>query len=168
MAVNFSGVDLKLYYDANTAVNIPIFTLLGLPPFLLCLLCLLALVMANKINGKICLLLINIFSAEIHNWFIFFILYLGWPAHFRDNEDISCKVSISLHGITGLSRFASTSIYAVSVYMLIKHGDKNLKWYVIIPYIVVTWTMITIIMSVPPYLQDYGAVNRSGFCRANH
>ena len=57
--------------------------------------------------------------------------------------------------------------YAVSVYMFIKHGDKKLKWYVIIPYIVVTWTMITITMSVPPYLQDYGAVNRNGFCRAN-
>ena len=167
MAVNFSSVDLKLYYDANTAVNISIFTLLVLPPFLLCLLCLLTLFMAKEINGKIRLLLINIFSAEILNWLVFFILYLGWPARFRDNEHISCKVSISLHGITGLSRFASTSIYAVSVYMFIKHGDKKLKWYVIIPYIVVTWTMITTTMSVPPYLQDYDAVNRNGFCRAN-
>ena len=166
-SLNFSGVDLKLYFDANTAATISIFTFLVLPPFLLCLLCVLALALAKDINAKIRLLLINIFTAETLNWLSFFIMYLGWAARFIDGQVIICKLFISLYVITGLLKFASTSIYAVSVYIFIKHGDKKLKWYVIIPYIAVTWTVVTLTVGVPPYLENYGAQNVKGFCIPN-
>ena len=167
MAFNLSDADLKLYFDANTAATISIFTFLVLPPFLLCLLCVLALVFAKEINLKIRVLLINIFTAETFNWLSFFPMYLGCAAHFINREVILCKLFISLYVVTGLLKFASTSIYAVSVYMFIKHGVKKLKWYVIIPYIAVTWTMFTTTLSMPPYLEEYGAQNIKGFCTAN-
>ena len=85
VSLNFSGVDLKLYFDANTAVIISIFTLLVFPPFLLSLLCVLALVLAKDINTKFRLLLINIFTAETLS-FTFFFVYLGWPACFINEE----------------------------------------------------------------------------------
>ena len=166
-SLNFSGVDLKVYFDANTAATISIFTFLVLPPFLLCLLCVLALVLAKDINVKIRFLLINIFTAETLNWLSFFIMYLGWPARFINGEFILCKLLISLNVSSGLLKFASTSTYAVGVYVFIKHGDKKLKWYIIIPYIVVTWIVVIPTVGVPPYLEDYGAQNVKGFCAPN-
>ena len=68
---------------------------------------------------------------------------------------------------SGLLKFASTSTYAVGVYVFIKHGDKKLKKYIIIPYIVVTWIVVIPTVGVPPYLEDYGAQNVKGFCVPN-
>ena len=167
MAFNLSDADLKLFFDANTAAIISIFTFLVLAPFLLCLLCVLALAFAKEINLKIRLLLINIFTAEALNWFSFFILYLGWTARFMDEEDTSCQLFISLHAITGLLKFAGTSLYTVGIFVFIKHGDKKLKWYMIIPYIVVTWIVVTLTVGMPPYLRDCGTQNAKGFCTVN-
>ena len=94
-------------------------------------------------------------------------MYLGWPARFIDGGVISCKLFVSLSVITALLKFASTTIFAVGVYVFINHENKKLKWYVIIPYIVVTWTVATLTVSVPLYLEDYGAQNIRGFCAAN-
>ena len=167
MAFNLSDADLKVFFDANTAAIISIFTFLVLPPFLLCLLCVLALVFAKQMNLKIRVLLINIFTAEALNWLSFFPMYLGWPARFIDGGVISCKLFVSLYVISGLLKFASTSIFAVGVYVFIQHENRKLKWYVIISYIVVTWTVATLTLSIPPYLKDYGAQNIKGFCAAN-
>ena len=67
MGFILSDVDLKLHFDANAAVNISMFTFLVIPPFLLCLLCVLTLVLAKDMNLKIRILLMNIFSAEALN-----------------------------------------------------------------------------------------------------
>ena len=141
MALNFSGVDLQLYFNAITAGHVSIFTFVVLPPFMICILCILALVFTKGLIVKIRVLLINILTAEALNWFVFFIVYLGWPLRFITNEDISCKIYVSLFAIMAVLKFASTSIYGVGVYLFIRHGEKKLKWYVIIPYIVVTWTV---------------------------
>ena len=134
-ALNFSGVDLKLFFDANTAATISIFTFLVIPPFLLCLLCVLALVLAKDINAKIRLLLINIFTAETLSGFSFFFMYLGWSAQYINEEGTSYKMLLSLNNLAGLLKFSGTSLYTVvGVYIFIKHGDKKFKWYVIIPY----------------------------------
>ena len=166
-ALNFSGVDLKLFFDANTAATISIFTFLVIPPFLLCLLCVLALVLAKDMNAKIRLLLINIFTAETLSSFSFFFIYLGWPARFINEEGTSCKMLLSLNNLAGLLKFSGTSLYAVGVYVFIKHGDKKLKWYVIIPYIIVAWTVVILTVGLPPYLEGYRTQNVRGFCTAN-
>ena len=123
MAFNLSDADLKLYFDANTAATISIFTFPVLPPFLLCLLCVLALVFAKDIKLKIHLLLINIFTAEVLNWLSFFPMYLGWSARFINWEVILIKLFVSLYLISGLLKFVSTSTYAVGVYILWARGS---------------------------------------------
>ena len=164
MALNFSGVDLQLYFNAITAGHVSIFTFVVLPPFMICILCILALVFTKGLIVKIRVLLINILTAEALNWFVFFIVYLGWPLRFVTNEDISCKIYVSLFAIMAVLKFASTSIYGVGVYLFIKHGEKKLKWYVIIPYIVVTWTVTSMTLGVIPYIKEYGAIPIKGWC----
>ena len=164
MALNFSGVDLQLYFNAITAANVSIFTFLVLPPFLICILCMLALLFAKELNVKIRVLLINILTAEALFWFVYSIVYLGWPVRFITNEDISCKIYLSLFVIIVVLKFASTSIYGVSVYLFVRHGEKKLKWYVIIPYIVVTWTVTSMTLGVIPYLKEYIVIPNKGWC----
>ena len=164
MALNFSGVDLQLYFNAITAGHISIFTFVVLPPFLICILCIMALVFTKGLIVKIRVLLINILTAEALNWFVFFIVYLGWPVRFITNEDISCKIYVSLFAIMAVLKFASTSIYGVGVYLFVRHGEKKLKWYVIIPYIVVTWTVTSMTLGVIPYIKEYGAIPIKGWC----
>ena len=53
MTFNLSKVDHEQFYNDNTAVSVSILTIFMLPPFLLCILCVLALAFATKINGKI-------------------------------------------------------------------------------------------------------------------
>ena len=133
MVLNFSGVNLQLYFNTITAGHVSILTFVVLPPFLICILCILALVFAKEPILKIRVLLINILTAEALNWFIFFTMYLGWPVHFITNEDISWKIYICLFATIIVLKFASISIYGVSVYLFVRHGEKKLKWYVIIP-----------------------------------
>ena len=83
------------------------------------------------------------------------------------NEDTSCQLFISFYAIAGLLKFSATSLYAVSVYVFIKYGDKKLKWYVIVPYIVVVWIVVTLTVGMPPYLEEYVTQNTIGFCTAN-
>ena len=151
MTFNVSVVDRKLYFSGNTAVNVSFFAILVLPSFLLCILCLLALFIATKINRKIRLLFIIIFTANLLRWFAYFILYLGWPVRFILDDRTSCKIYISTYLVTSLLNFSSGSIFAVNVYLFIKYGEKKLKWYVILPYIITTWIIATL-LGVPSYL----------------
>ena len=161
MAFNLSNINRKLYFSGNTAANVSFFAILVLPSFLLCILCLLALFVATKINGKIRLLLINIFTANLLRWFAYFFFYLGWPARFILGDHTSCKIYLSLYIMTSSLNFSSRSIFAVNVYLFIKYGEKKLKWYVILPFIITTWIIGTI-LGVPPYFSEIITLN--GFC----
>lgn len=164
---NLSGVDLELYFNANTAANLSVFTFLVIPPMLLCLVCVLALVYAKEINIKIKVLLINIFAAEICYWLHLAVFYVGWPLRYTYDEDNLCKLFISIFNVASLQKGAANAIYAINVYLFIKHGEKKLKWYVIITYIIVSWLLSTTTTGLLPYLNDYGASNLFGFCRAD-
>ena len=166
MALNLTGVDLEVFFDINVAVNVLLFTFFVLPPFLLCLLCIVALVFAGKLNKKIRILLINIFAAEICNSLCYSVLYLGWPVVHLYNENNLCKVSLSLYLVSAVQKFTSGGIYAINVYIFIKHGEKKLKWSVITPYIIVSW-ILAVAAGVLPYLDDYGVTNYTGFCRVD-
>ena len=166
MALNLTGVDLEVFFDINVAVNVLLFTFFILSPFLLCLLCIVALVFAGKLNKKIRILLINIFAAEICNSLCYSVLYLGWPIVHLYNENNLCKVSLSLYLVSAVQKFTSGGIYAINVYIFIKHGEKKLKWSVITPYIIVSW-ILAVAAGVLPYLDDYGVSNYIGFCRVD-
>ena len=163
MAFNLSSVDIGLYFVCNTAVNTLLFSLMILPPFVLCLVCILALFFARDINSKIWLLLVNIFTAEICNWISYTIITVGWPIRFHYKELISCKVFTSSFILSGIQRFIAGAIYAVNVYIFIKYGDKKLKWYMIVPFVIITW-LVTVAISTLPYFLDSQVKNVHGFC----
>ena len=63
--------------------------------------------------------------------------------------------------MTSSLNFSSRSIFAVNVYLFIKSGEKKLKWYVILPYIITTWIIGTT-LGVPPYFSK--TITLNGFC----
>lgn len=67
MAFNFSDGELKSYLSVNVGVSISLFLFVILPPLIMCIACVVALVTAGEgMSNKIRLLLINIFAAEIY------------------------------------------------------------------------------------------------------
>ena len=167
MALNLSEESLQVYFNANTAVSIALFMVMVLPSLLLCLLCELALLFATEINKKIRVLLINIFSAEVCNWFSYSVFYLGWPARFIYDDGVLCKVYISSLRVVTVQKFTAGAMYAINIYLFIKHGDSKLRWYTIIPFIVLSWLLTIVTVGVIPYLDNFGAVNSDGFCRSD-
>ena len=166
MAFNLSDTSLQQYFDSNVAINTSLFLFLVLPPLLLCLLCVLALAFAEEINKKIRVLLINIFAAEIGSWLSYSVYYLGWPVRLVYNDDITCKYFISCFAVAGAQKFTAGGVYAVNIYVFIKYGEKKLKWFVVIPLIVISW-ISALSMGIIPYFDEFGAVNINGFCTRN-
>ena len=145
MTLNITGVDNQLYYDVNVALNVCFFIFLSLLPLLLCVLVILALILAQTIHIKIRVLLINIFAAEILGWIVYAIFYLGWIVRLNHNETISCKMFYTTFLVAGVQKFTSGTLYTINIFLFIKYGEKKLKWYIVTPYIVLSWIIITII-----------------------
>ena len=145
MELNITGVDNQLYYDVNVALNVCFFIFLSLLPVLLCVLVILALVLAKTINIKIRVNLINVFAVEVVCWTFYGIFYLAWIVRMNYNETISCKLIHVGYLIVCVQKCSSGNLYAISIFLFIKYGEKKLKWSVIIPYIVLSWVVILII-----------------------
>ena len=158
MAFNLSGVDISKYYDINTAVSISLFSILVLPPLLLCVLCVLALVFAKEINSKIRLLLINIFAVEICKWISYTLFYLGLPIRLLYQDSVTCKLFVSFSFIAA-QIFMAVAFY---VYIFIKYGEKKLKWTVVILLLIVSWT-VHIAAAIVPSFDEFGSI--MGFVR---
>ena len=167
MAFNLSGTDIQQYFDSNVAINTSLFLFLVLPPLLLCLLCVLALAFAEEINKKIRVLLINIFAAEICNWLSYSVFYLGWSVRLVYDDDITCMFFISCFAVAAAQKFTAGGVYAVNIYIFIKYGEKKLKWFVVIPFIIISWVFAALSMGIIPYFDEFGAVNINGFCTTN-
>ena len=148
--------------EVSTAItiNLPLFFLMVLPSLLLSLLCVLALIFPGVINKKIRLLLINVFIGDIINWLSHSVYYLGLPiAHVLQTEDFMCKFCISLLIVAVVQRFTANASYALNVYIFIKHGEKRLKWCVVVPFSVASW-----ILSVGAGSTSYfGVIKMDGF-----
>ena len=48
----------------------------------------------------------------------------------------------------------SVVLYAVMVYIFVKYSRNKLKWYVLIPFIVISWTISLLFGSIP-FIQDW-------------
>ena len=145
MELNITGVDNQLYYDVIVALNVCFFIFLSLLPLLLCVLVILALVLAKTINIKIRVNLINVFAVEVVCWTFYGIFYLAWIVWMNYNETISCKLIHVGYLIVRVQKCSSGNLYAINIFLFIKYGEKKLKWCVIIPYIVLSWFVILII-----------------------
>lgn len=164
MALNLTGIDESLYYSVNSAVNVGIFLFVVLPALLLCLLCVVALLFADSINWKIRVLIINTLAGEICLWLALTILFLGYPARQLVQNDFSCKLLLSMLFVTAMQKFMSTAFYAIAVYTFIKNGLGHLKWYLIIPYITISW-MVSIAISSLAYVNGFSSFSDDvAFC----
>ena len=157
-------MDANSYFNYNVMISISLFTLVIVPPFFLSLLCVVGLISTKEINKKIQFSLINVFAGEILRCLCFSFFYLGVPVRLIYEENVSCKLFISLFYVTAGQKFTSDTIYAICVSIFIKYGEKKLKWYVMIPFTVISWT-VSIAMGIIPYFDDVGTANIKGFCK---
>lgn len=165
MAFNFSDGELKSYLSVNVGVSISLFLFVVLPPLIMCIACVVALVTAGEgMSNKIRLLLINIFAAEIYSWLGFAVFYLGWLHRFNSDESDLCKLFLSLVIAGYIQKLTGAGVYAVAVFVFVKYGNDKLKWYIIIPYIVLSWLLAAAAFGEIPYFSEYGVVNLNGFC----
>lgn len=164
--VNLTDVDEELFFTISTAVNVGLFLVFVLPALIMCLLCMVALLFANTIIWPVRIITINIFAAETCTWLSLALLLLGFPAreHLQINADIStCNLVISLFIFTATQRYSATTLYAIMVYIFLKYGAKKLKWYVIIPYIIISW-VINLTIALGPYFDEFLIVGSDGVC----
>ena len=167
MAINFTEVNEELFFIISTVINISIFVVFALPALIMCLLCVVALFIADRsINWPMRVTIINLFAAEVCTWLSLTLLLLGFPARerLRVNSNISsCNFVISLFIFTAMQRYSATTLYAIMVYIFLKHGVKKMKWYVIIPYIAIS-SIINLTVALGPFFDKFLMVSGDGAC----
>ena len=60
----------------------------------------------------------------------------------------------------------AVAFYAIHVYIFIKYGEKKLKWTVVIPLLIVSWS-VHIAAAIVPTFDEFGSMNNNGFCTSN-
>ena len=165
MAFNLTGIDVDLYFAVNTSVSILLFGLVVLPTLILCMLCVLALFLAKDLVWQMKAPLINIFAAEVCNWLALSLIFVGFPV--RESlgleADPACFVAISLAIVTAVQKMTATTLYAIMVYIFLKHSVRKFKWQVIVTCIAVSW-VVSLGLSIFPYFPEFGSFNNNGFC----
>ena len=167
MTSNFTESE-EVYFRINTAINVVLFLVVVLPTFILCLLCALALLLAEGINKKIRILLINIFVPDVCTWLATSVLLLGYPvrATMQTEGDQSCSFYLSIIFVAALQRFSGVAIYSVAMYFFAKNGAQKLRLYYITLYIALSW-VIAFAVGLIPYFSASGVSMVSGFCNRN-
>ena len=163
MAYNLTGIDIDFFLAANTAAQLSLFILVVLPTFALCLLCVVALLIADTLNWPIRIALINVFSGELCYWFGLAVFFLGYPARAYSPSPVSCQLSVSAFIAAALMKFPAVGLYAVMVYVFIKYGVGKLKLKVITPLVVVSW-VFALVVCIGPYFPVFGQATADGFC----
>jgi hypothetical protein len=158
----------EVYFIINTTVNVSLFSLIVLPTLILCLLCVLALLFAEDIDWQMRVPLINIFVAEICYWLAIALYLLGYPMRARGlgNEVISCRIVNGLLIIGGIQQLTAIALYAVTVYIFLKHGTQKLRWGNTGLFLVASWTA-TILLGLLPYIDAFGVSENNGFCETD-
>ena len=157
-------------YEVNytlVSVDLLILFLVVLPSMLLSMLCVLILILpiSKSVNAKIRFLIINMSIADVINWFHFVVCYLGWPmAHlFQREEDIVCKISVSLFIVATMQKFIACASYSLNVYIFVKYGERKLKWYIIVIFLVAAW-IISAISGTSPFYEVSNVTSIDSFC----
>ena len=125
-----------------------------------------ALILAKDINQQMRVLIINTFIAEV----IFLIalggFFLGYPIKLYSNglnKVLLCKINYHVYIMGDLAKFTTLALYAIMVHIFVKYRDNKLKWKIIIPFLVITWSA-SIIAGPLAYFDAYGVFTDSGFC----
>lgn len=165
MAFNLTGFDDSLVFQVYPAIHVSYFAVLCLPALILSSLCIVALFFAEAVDINIRIILINIFAAELTQLVGTIVLFLGHPARVDDEEtiDYSCNFFYSAVFCGALVKLPVTSLYAIVVYIYIKHGASKLKWYVVVVSCVFVWGLV-MPFTLLPYTSLLTVVSNHGFC----
>lgn len=165
MSINLSGMSDDVVYGVNPAIHTVYFAALCLPAFFLFLFSILALLRAKTMNINLRIILLSVFIAELSQILGYMVLFLGHP--FRVEQDgsrsQSCNFAMSATLCGESAKLPATALYAISVYVYIKKGPRNLKYYAIVATIVASW-VASFSVSVIPYAVDFSVVSNHGFC----
>ena len=173
MFPNDTFVDLDLIYTYSSVLEIAHFFAIFLPAFILCVLCVVALVLARSMNLWIRVSLINVFAAQMCFWLGMSSFYIGYPIRAYGDEDIdnvSCLLAYSLNRVANTMVSAATLLYAVLVYCIIKYGKKKIKWYAVVIFIAISWAYAALLGILPYFagIDDDDLMNLLGFCRGTY
>ena len=80
------------------------------------------------------------------------VYYLTWPVRLLYQDDFTCKVSLSSFVAVTTQTFMAGALYAISVYIFIKYGEKKLKWCVVIPLAAISW-IVTFVFDEMSYIE---------------
>lgn len=169
MSVNISGFDETQYLAISSTISVSLFFFTVLPALILCLLCVMGLFYATELNPKLRVLLVNLFAVEIIGWLGDAVIYLLFPvrAAFKD-EFVTCHISYFLILASASGKYPAAVLYSVKAFIFIKYGERKLKWYILIPSIVIWWTISIVgIGSLPLFVSQFGIFNSNGFCGVN-
>ena len=163
MSYNLTGIDIDLFLAANTAAQLTMFVVVVVPTLALCLLCVVAVLIADSLNWPIRIALVNVYAGEICYWFGLAVMFLGYPARAYSPSPVSCRLAISSFIAATFLKFPAVSLYAVMVYVFLKYGVSKLKLKLIIPVVVVSW-VCALVVSIVPHFPAFGLVSADGFC----
>ena len=166
MAFNISDIDASSYFNYNVAISVSLFMFVIIPQITLSIICIVGMISTKELNRKIQVSLINVFVSDLLRCCGYCIFYLGVPVRLIHEEDVSCKLYVSCMFVTGVQKCTSDTLYAIIVTVSIKYGEKNIKWYMVTLFMVMSW-IISIAMGIIPYLDDFHASNDNGFCGTN-
>ena len=166
MAFNLSEVDLELYVAANTAVQARLLVVIVILNITLSIICTMAIIFTQVINWQMRVALVNIFVTDVVNLLGYMVDYLAFTLRALDkpNTIYSCRFFVSFLITAGMQKFAAITIYSIMVYVFLKYGVKKLKWYMIVPSLVITW-IVSISVGILPFFDQFELFNNNGFCR---
>ena len=130
-----------------------VFVFIILPASVLSGLCVVAILMAKAINLPMRVLLLNIFASLFSSLFSKSLFQLALSTDDLKN-DFFCKFTYTMGIISTNMEMFSVVLYAVMVYVFIKYSRNQLKWYVLIPFIVISWTIL-ILFGLIPFINDW-------------
>ena len=167
MFLNMTGVNEHNFYAIHATIQAVMFMILVLPSLILCILCVLGFLCTKTIHWQMKILLVNLFVAQFGHSLASSMLYLGYPqrALGMPAENYFCRFIISTFIVTSLSKSTAIAIYAVMVYIFVKHGISSIQQYIILCSIIISW-LISISMGTMPYLDAFGVLDDKGFCES--
>ena len=168
MSLNISDSEIEFLTVITSVLQAAHFFVIFLPAFVLCVLCVVALVLARSLNLWIRVSLINVFAAQICYWFGMSLFYLGHPFRAYHVEYISCFIAYSVLRIATTMVSRATTLYAGVVYSFVKYGKNRFKWCGMSLFIALSW-IFALLVSLVPYFIGIDANTRTllGFCGTN-
>ena len=164
MSLNISDSEIEFLTVITSVLQAAHFFAIFLPAFILCVLCVVALVLARSMNLWI-RAHVSIRCSDV--LLVWQELVLPWIRAYHV-EYISCFITYSVPRIATTMVSRATTLYAGVVYSFVKYGKNRFKWCGMSLFIGLSW-IFALLVSLVPYFIGIDANTRTllGFCGTN-